>query len=610
MKQFSRFFGNRKRITTEAAKARRSKPRFIPHLETLEIRLTPGSADPANVTAIYDASAQSLSVSFQQAIGSKDTPVYGAAFLDPAYPTTAGGITENAVTTSGSNVLTFTGGNSTFGLLAGQTVTGNGISAGTTIVSVDSATQVTLSSPATATSLSTGTKLTFTMVLSGTLTNGSNVVTGLSSTSGLFVGQSVIGTGIPIPKLPTNPTTGTSEITTRIASIGADGHSVTLTANATASGTVNLTFVTGLALDGSGQEFVDNVIDNIEVYTFTYTYSATYQNPYLLTAPPDVCMTLYHNTGVASGFHSVVGDGPGLNTDNSLNNNKNSGEYQVYSGLIDYNLSGKIDAGDNTPITTMNGTLTNGSATVTGLSSTGNLFVGEYVTGSGLPAGTQVASIIDSNTITLSNAATASGGKPLTFDTVTVAGYRIINGAVDLNHDGAISGADTTSTLAGHPQIAGFNVIGGKIDLNGNGKIDANDTGGLGVDAICTTPTVINAFASLSGFVTNPTAGTGIGGVSITLTEYDSNGNVLATFTTTTAADGSYSFGGLSAGTYSLSEDTTTLPVPDVALGSSAGTVGGNTDGTSSSVSLLSNINLAAGNAGINYDFTAGPIIG
>src|SRR5206468_4191186 len=109
------------------------------------------------------------------------------------------------------------------------------------------------------------------------------------------------GTGIPIPKLPTNPTQGTPEITARIASISADGHTITLTTPVTASGGQSLTFITGLALDGSGMEFVSNVIDTTTVFTQTYQYSATYQNPFLLTAPPEACYTLYHNTGAVSG---------------------------------------------------------------------------------------------------------------------------------------------------------------------------------------------------------------------------------------------------------------------------------------------------------------------
>jgi hypothetical protein len=800
---------------------RRSRPRFMPSIEPLEHRLNPGSANPANVTAIYDATAHSLSVSFQEAIGSKDTPVYGASFFDPSSPSTTGGLTLNAVTTSGSNVLTFPSGTTTLGLLAGQTVTGTGIPSGTTIASVDSSSQVSLSKPATATSLATGTSLTFTLVLTGSLhtsimnggwwtsgtptvavastagllvgssvtssssgipagttitalnpsfsltgnvTNGKNTVTlttgsttslvvgetvsgtgipagatisaissstqftlstnanltvtgdtltfgptitlsanttasqtnksitfssavvdGLSSTAGLWVGESLLGTGIPIPVLPTNPTPGTPEIITTIASIGSDGHSITLSQNATAGGAQSLTFITGLALDGSGMEFMSNVIDNTTVFTQTYTYSSTYQNPFLLSSPPDVCMTLYHNTGVASGFHSVVGDGPGLNTDNSLSNNNNSGDYQVYSGLIDYHLSGKIDAGDNTPTDVQTGTLTTGSTTVTGLLTvmpgqttsgsatvtlsgpgntttalfagepvtgtgipsgatiaainsntsftlsqnatatsgpggtnltfdfTADLFVGEYVTGSGLPAGDQVASIGPAaGTITLTAAATATGGKSLTFDTATVAGYRIINGAVDLNRDGAISNADTTSTLAGNPQFNGFNVTGGKVDLNGDGKIDANDTGDSGVAAICATPTIINVpvtptGATLSGTVFNDlnrdgiqeSGEPGLAGVIMTLTGTDTLGNHVV-LTTTTDANGNFTFSNVPAGTYMLQQSA----VSNLLYGQDTpGTVNGSPDGVAFGNGEIGRITLNDGDNAINYDF-------
>jgi hypothetical protein len=652
----------------------RSRTSFLPNFEHLESRLNPGSANPTNVTAIYDAAAHSLSVSFQEAVGSHDTPVYAAAFLDPANPSTDGGLTLSAVTTSGSSTVTFSPGTTTLGLLPGQTVTGTGIPSGTTIVSVDSSSQVTLSNAATATSLATGTNLTFTLIQSGTLTSGSNTVTGLSSTAGLFVGESVVGTGVPIPRLPTNPTKGTPETVTTIASIGADGHSITLSSNATVSGTESLTFVTGMALDGAGMEFLSNVIDNTTVYTQTYTYSSTYQNPFLLTTPPDVCVTMYHNTGVASGFHSVVGDGAGLNTDNSLNNN-HGGDFQVYGGLVDYNLSGKSDGGDSTTTSTMNGTLTSGSTTVTGLQAvmpgqtksgsaivtglggpgTQILFVGEPVTGPGIPSGTTVAAINSNNSITLSQnatatsqggtnftfdssaglyvgeyltgqglpagdriaaigpaagtvtltaAATATGAKSLTFDTVTVASYRIINGAVDLNRDGTISNLDTTSTLAGQPHFSVFNVIAGKVDLNGDGKVDNNDTGDVGIAALCATPTVINNNqAMLYGnvfFDNGNGTQSPLGSVTLTLTVLVGTNQVFVA-SVQTHDDGSYSFGPLPAGTYMITE---TVPSGDNAELATAGTVNGRQDGTTDSTNtLISGITLGGADTGVDYDF-------
>jgi choice-of-anchor A domain-containing protein len=117
----------------------------------------------------------------------------------------------------------------------------------------------------------------------------------------------------------------------------------------------------------------------------------------------------------------------------------------------------------------------------------------------------------------------------------------------------------------------------------------------------------VAATASLSGFVTDTKNLLPIQGVKITLTQYDSTGTmVVATFTTMTDYNGFYSFGSLAAGKYSVSEDASTLPPGYLPTGSSPGTVDGvSPDGTSSSFTLISGVTLAAGNAGINYDFVA-----
>jgi microcystin-dependent protein len=62
------------------------------------------------------------------------------------------------------------------------------------------------------------------------------------------------------------------------------------------------------------------------------------------------------------------------------------------------------------------GNQTNLSATITGLSSTATLYVGQSVTGANIPANTTIASITNSTTIVLSAAATATlTANPLTF---------------------------------------------------------------------------------------------------------------------------------------------------------------------------------------------------
>ena len=59
------------------------------------------------------------------------------------------------------------------------------------------------------------------------------------------------------------------------------------------------------------------------------------------------------------------------------------------------------------------GTLTTGSKTITGIASTSNLFVGEKISGTGIPAGATIASIDSATQIKISNNATASGVKTL-----------------------------------------------------------------------------------------------------------------------------------------------------------------------------------------------------
>src|SRR5262249_35842223 len=106
--------------------------------------------------------------------------------------------------------------------------------------------------------------------------------------------------------------------------IGNDGHSITLskpaTANSPAGGT-SLTFIDPRALDGNSMRFVSNTFVLGSMFTFHYSDAQLGYN-ILDTMPTDVCVVLYHATGTATpGGHSVFGDGPGLNTDNSYSNN-------------------------------------------------------------------------------------------------------------------------------------------------------------------------------------------------------------------------------------------------------------------------------------------------
>jgi hypothetical protein len=107
--------------------------------------------------------------------------------------------------------------------------------------------------------------------------------------------------------------------------------------------------------------------------------------------------------------------------------------------------------------------------------------------------------------------------------------------------------------------------------------------------------------SSLSGFVRDIGKHTGLANVTVTLTGTDAHGNPVS-LTTTTAADGSYSFTGLAAGNYTLTAFTFGGYVDN---GDMAGTVNGQQDGTTTTPGsgVISNIVLGAAQDGVNYNF-------
>jgi uncharacterized repeat protein (TIGR01451 family) len=92
----------------------------------------------------------------------------------------------------------------------------------------------------------------------------------------------------------------------------------------------------------------------------------------------------------------------------------------------------------------------------------------------------------------------------------------------------------------------------------------------------------------------------GLPGVAITLTGTDDNG-VAVSLTTTTAADGSYSFDNLRPGSYSLTEPT--QPAGTFNGITSPGTAGGTATGPAVAPSAIGGITLAAGTAALANNF-------
>ncbi len=92
----------------------------------------------------------------------------------------------------------------------------------------------------------------------------------------------------------------------------------------------------------------------------------------------------------------------------------------------------------------------------------------------------------------------------------------------------------------------------------------------------------------------------GVAGIMLTLTGTNNQGQQV-TMTTTTGADGSYFFVGFLPGTYKITESAP--PAGFTEEVSNVGTVNGVTDGSNPTVDSITNIVLAAGQSGINYNF-------
>jgi hypothetical protein len=158
---------------------------------------------------------------------------------------------------------------------------------------------------------------------------------------------------------------------------------------------------------------------------------------------------------------------------------------------------------------------------------------------------------------------------------------------VDDNHLSNYQNADH----AGSPEVYLPYVTGGATGGGGS-----NFTGSLSsTQQVTPDQSQIN----LSGYVMD-TNGFAIEGAVLTLETTDSQGHTI-TYTASTDANGFYQFTNLIAGVYT---ETVTPPSPYYQPDSEqAGTVNGSTDGTDFGFGTLGNINLGAGNTGLNYNF-------
>lgn len=205
-------------------------------------------------------------------------------------------------------------------------------------------------------------------VVPGTLTASTNVISGLSSTTGLAAGQPVYGPNVPDGSL--------------IVTVGST--SVTINQNFTVSGTFLISFQTPSAATGllaTAQTVVESYVNYpLETKTAIEYYDGRGYPDLILRRP------------FVTGLPTVVMD---------IQSGFGGGSYGQYG------------------LTTQTATL-NGTMTVSGLN-TSVLKVGQFVqdgfppTGSVLPLPCYIASIVNGTTITLTSAALMSGSFPIIF---------------------------------------------------------------------------------------------------------------------------------------------------------------------------------------------------
>ncbi|HEX2916673.1 MAG TPA: SdrD B-like domain-containing protein [Chloroflexia bacterium] len=168
-----------------------------------------------------------------------------------------------------------------------------------------------------------------------------------------------------------------------------------------------------------------------------------------------------------------------------------------------------------------------------------------------------------------------------------------------LNGSSSYPVIDVTVSIASNAPA--LSTIVNTATVSGGGEAPADSRNDSASDAV----TVLASNGTITGSVyvdannnglKDPAETSGIGGVLITLKDA-TTGNVIAT--TTTAADGSYVFAGLPAGSYTLVESQ---PVGYLDGKDAVGTVNGSSNGTLGN-DQLSNIVLAANDSGINYNF-------
>jgi hypothetical protein len=398
--------------------------------------------------------------------------------------------------TNGSAVITNVSGGTGFtGLIIGQPIS----------VSSTDPSQSTFIAPGTtitALSASTGT-ITMSNVASngvlspaGTLTAGSNVITGLSTLTGLAVGQPISATGLSIGQV-------TIPAGALVGSINANTSAITLSPAASVvnpfptgivtSGSTSVTSVPSTAGLAVGQTIYGTFIPAGTTITaigttapFTVTLSAAASGS-SGTAETLIVVNAVTAT-VTSGSTSLTSVSPttSLAVGQTISGNN------IVPGTIIVAISGSTVNTSNPASFTFNGTVVAGTNTASSVANTTAPAVGQTITGANIQSGTTITAVnVSAGTLTMSKAATGTPGPLLESLTVTGGGISdpsaFIGAVTGLSN--IVTGLSFTAGLAVGQLIVGNNLPAGTYIT--------------GVSATANTVTLSNL---VSGTGTSPTA--------------------------------------------------------------------------------------------------------
>lgn len=399
---------------------------------------TATSAPPAQFTKV----SSNLGLAVGQAVsgfgiqpGTTITGISSTMTLAPAPTVTQAGqlltILQGSLSFLGTpnNSTTISGITSTAGLTIGQSISGSGIPAGTTISTVG-ANSITLSNTASGTTAVTYSVTPGVLTVLGTLSKGSNIVTAVSCTTALSVGQAIAGPGVPSGTTITaiTPTTLTlsqdassnqaaiplavgpgifgviGSITNGVAAINNPSSTLGLTAGSAVAGP-------GLPVGTLIQSPVTSPIP------LSQPAQATVPSAFLF-----VSQAVFPITGtIASGSNQVtnLSTTAGLAVGEAIIDPQ--GFIPAGTSIISINYAqASLSLSSNATtsatgetlsvvqgIINLTGTISSGSSIITNPSFTTGVVAGALITGTGIPSGTVVTSVTGSS-IGLSQAATAS----------------------------------------------------------------------------------------------------------------------------------------------------------------------------------------------------------